>query len=91
MPILSYSAKTLVLIKKDKSRVQAAEMRILRSIEGKTRRDRIRNTEIRERLGIRSLQEYIEQQLLQWFGHVKWMTLEKLPRIALEMRTKNRM
>ena len=68
---LSYSADTWVLTKRNKSRMQAAEMRILRSIKGKIRRDRIRNTEIRERLAIRPLQEYIEQKRLQWFGHVK--------------------
>ena len=48
--------------KKDKILVQAAEMRILRSIDAKTRRVRIRNTEIREQRGTRPLQEYIEQK-----------------------------
>ena len=84
---LSYSADTWVLTKRNKSSVQTAKMR---SIHGKTRWDRIRNTEIRERLAIRPLQEYIEQKRLQWFGHVKQMTLERLPRRTLEMKIKNR-
>ena len=60
--MLSYSVEIWVLTKKDKRRVQAAEIRILSSIEGKTRRDRIRNIEIRERLDIRPLQEYIKNK-----------------------------
>ena len=42
----------------NKEGVQATEIRILRSIKGKTRQDRIKNTEIKERFGIRPLQEY---------------------------------
>ena len=40
------------MIKKDKSRIQAAGMRFLQSIVQKTRQDRIRNEEMRNRLKI---------------------------------------
>ena len=36
-------------------------MRFLRKIEGKTRRDRIRNKIIRETVGVQPIQEYVER------------------------------
>jgi hypothetical protein len=36
-------------------------MRFLRKIEGKTRRDRIRNKIIRETVGVEPIQEYVER------------------------------
>ena len=53
------------------------------------RRNRIRNTEIRGQLGVKSLQQYVEQKSLQWWGHVKWMAPESLPKRAMEMKIKN--
>jgi hypothetical protein len=42
MPILTYGAEIRTWTEAD-SNLTAAEMRLLRSIEGKTKRDRIRN------------------------------------------------
>ena len=43
-------------------------------IEGKIKRDRIRN---QRWLGNRLFQEYIEQKKLQWFGQVKRMSFRR--------------
>jgi hypothetical protein len=48
-----------------------AEMHILRWIYGNTRRDRIRNDAIRERLGVTPVEEKLVQQRLRWFGHIQ--------------------
>ena len=51
-------------------------MSCLRSMCGVTRRDRVRNEEIRRRCGLqRSLSERGKQQ---WFGHVERMKGERL-------------
>ena len=63
------------LPKRDDSRIQASEMKFLRSMIQKTRKDKVRNEKIREQAGInQSLKETITRARLRWFGHVKRMT-----------------
>jgi hypothetical protein len=50
--------------------LSVAEMRMLRWICGHTRLDRVRNDDIRDRLGIASIGEKLIQHRLRWFGHV---------------------
>ena len=85
-PILLYGSENWSLTTKTESKLQAAEMRMLRLIKGVTRRDRIRNVNIREEFQIRPLLEEIESNKLRWFGHVKRMDTEKKPRKFLEWR-----
>jgi hypothetical protein len=56
VPILTYEAEAWVMKNKEESRIQAAEMRFLRSMIGKIRRDRIRNETIRNTIGAERLQ-----------------------------------
>lgn len=51
LPILTYSLETCTLNRKDNSRIQATEMKFLRTCMQKTRRDRIRNSDIRAGFG----------------------------------------
>ena len=44
---------------------------MLRWICGHTRRDRVRNDDIRERLGVAPIEEKLVQHRLRWFGHVQ--------------------
>ena len=72
---------------REMSRMQVAEMRFLRSMVGRTRRDRIRNEEIRKTIqNIESLTDKITQRRLRWYGHVKRMDKERLPRKMHEMK-----
>ena len=66
-----------------RSRIQAAEMRCLRSIIGVTRMDRVRNTIIREELQVEQLLLRIEKSQLRWFGHVTRMSLDRIPKQAM--------
>jgi hypothetical protein len=52
VPTLSYGSESWVIWKKDKDKIQAAEMRFLRRVKGCTRADRIRNVDIRAELYI---------------------------------------
>ena len=51
--------------------LSVAEMRMLRWICGHTRRDRVRNDDIRDRLGVAPIEEKLVQHRLRWFGHVQ--------------------
>jgi hypothetical protein len=44
----------------------------LRWIHGHSRRDRVRNDNIRGRLGVAPIDEKLVQHWLRWFGHVQW-------------------
>ena len=48
------------------------EMRCLRSLEGVSRMNRVRNDEVRGRAGIeRELASTVDQRILRWLGHVE--------------------
>jgi len=44
---------------------------MLRWVCGKTRRDKIRNDNIRKRVGVAPIVEKMVETWLRWFGHVK--------------------
>ena len=46
-------------------------MRMLRWICGHTRRNRIRNDDIRERVRVAPIEEKLVQHRLRWFGHLQ--------------------
>ena len=52
MPTVLYGAETWGLRESERKKLNVFEMRCLRSMIGVTRRDRVRNTVIRERTGM---------------------------------------
>lgn len=84
IPILTYAAETWTMGEREESQIQAAEMRFLRSMVGMTKRDRIRNTIIREMLGVEKLGDKMGRTRLRWYGHMKRMTEERMPRRIYE-------
>ena len=69
-PILLYGHESWILTKKLKSKITAADMKVLRLVKGITRRDRLRNADIYEEVKIKPIIETIQTDLLRWFGHV---------------------
>jgi hypothetical protein len=61
-------------------------MWFLRKTEGKTRRDRKRNKIIRDILGVRLTEEYVERSQLRWYGHVKRTDDKRTVKRAYEAR-----
>ncbi|PSN48044.1 hypothetical protein C0J52_09106 [Blattella germanica] len=79
--------------KREDSKIQAMEMKFLKGIFGKTRKNKIRNTVIREELKIEEIKRDIEKTRLQWYGHVMHMPEDRIPKRMLqtELRRKRPM
>ena len=78
-PLLTYGSEIWTLTTKLKSRIQAAEMRVLRLIKGITRRDRRRNADVQEELDVEPILIFVERSQLRWYGHVMRMDMERYP------------
>ena len=66
VPTLTYGCESWVLREREKSRLQAAEMRVLRKIAGVSRLDHIRNEMVRERLRVEPVLKKVERMRECW-------------------------
>ena len=84
LSILLYGAETWTLKKTDESKLHTFEMNCLRKILGVTRRDRTRNVDVRERLGIEEIvNNRIATKRMHYFGHINRMQQSRLPAVLL--------
>jgi len=70
-PAMLYGSECWATKRQHVQKMSVAEMRMLRWSCGHTRRDRIRNDDIRERLGVAPIEEKLIQHRLRWFGHIE--------------------
>jgi hypothetical protein len=90
IPTLTYGTESWPLTTKHENRIIATEMKFLRRIVGKTRRDKWRNNIIREILNQEPILNYIERRSIQWYGHVVRMQVYRKPEQAIETRREKR-
>jgi hypothetical protein len=77
------------LRKKDKDKIQAAEMRFVRRVKGCTRAGRIRNVDIRAELNIYNINNRLEEKL-KWKQHVDRMTETRILKLILQYQPKGK-
>ncbi|KAK3538572.1 hypothetical protein QTP86_006658 [Hemibagrus guttatus] len=77
VPTLTYDHE--LWVERVRSRIQAAEMSFLRTVAGRSLRDRVRSSITREELGVEPLLLHIERGQLRWLGHLFRMPPERLP------------
>jgi hypothetical protein len=70
-PAMLYGAECWPTKRRHIQQLGVAEMRMLRWICGHTRKDRVRNDDIRERVGVAPIEEKVVQHRLRWFGHIE--------------------
>jgi hypothetical protein len=85
-PVILYGAETWAIKEEHVKKLEVAEMRCLRAIRGVTRRERMRNIDIRQELKVTELREKIRESRLRWYGHVKRMEAKELVRWAMERK-----
>jgi len=73
IPTLCYQAQTWTLNKKTERKIITTEMKCLRRAAKVSRRDKIRNVEVRKMVGIQPTMNFIQEQRLRWFGHLMRM------------------
>ncbi|PVH33313.1 hypothetical protein PAHAL_9G624200 [Panicum hallii] len=82
-PAMLYGAECWPTKRRHVQQLSVAEMRMLRWFCGHTRRDRVRNKEIRDRVGVAPIEEKLIQHRLRWFGHVQRRPPEA-PELAMD-------
>jgi hypothetical protein len=90
VPTLLHGTESVTILDKHKNRMQTSEMKYLRKVIWKTRRDQIRNTTIRNTLKLESVEVVMEKRTLRWYGHAVRMDLGKRPKLVLEARPEGR-
>ena len=88
-PAILYGAECWATKRQHVQKISVAEMRMLRWSCGHTRRDRIRNDDIRDRLGVAPIEEKIIQNRLRWFGHLQRRPPEAPVRTGIIRRIEN--
>jgi len=89
LSVLMYNSETWTLKQTQENRLQIPvfEMSCLRRIAGVTRRDRIRNKEVCDRVGqlglLQDVANHIQQRRMQYFCHVQKMDRNRYPKLAL--------
>ncbi|KAJ4445342.1 hypothetical protein ANN_07147 [Periplaneta americana] len=81
-PILTYAVEIRPETAKTKQMLDTTEMKTLRKIVGITRRDHIRNDQIREQCKIQPIREWTQIRRQQWNDHVSRMGEDRITRIA---------
>ena len=71
--------------------MQAAEMRMIRMMCGKTLRDGIQNGLLRERTGVEDIENHLGETRLRWLGHLERMSKTNLIRKIRDERVPGNM
>ncbi|KAJ4747829.1 magnesium transporter NIPA (DUF803) [Rhynchospora pubera] len=82
-PAMLYGAECWATKRRHVQKMSVAEMRMLRWICGHTRKDRIRNDDIRDMVGVAPIEEKLIQHRLRWFGHIQRRPPEAPVRIGI--------
>nr|XP_016439642.1 PREDICTED: uncharacterized protein LOC107765498 [Nicotiana tabacum] len=75
-PAMLYGAECWPVKNSRLQKMRVAEMRMLRWMCGCTRRDRIKNEAIRDRVRVASVEDKMWESRLRWFRHVKRRSID---------------
>uniref|UniRef100_A0A453K593 Reverse transcriptase domain-containing protein n=1 Tax=Aegilops tauschii subsp. strangulata TaxID=200361 RepID=A0A453K593_AEGTS len=88
-PAMLYGAECWPTKRRHVQQLGVAEMHMLRWMCGHTRKDRVRNDDIRDRVGVAPIEEKLVQHRLRWFGHIQRRPPEALVHSGRLKRAEN--
>jgi hypothetical protein len=89
-PTLRYGSETWTTTKRDVNCLEAAEMRLLRSVKGYARLDKVRSEVIRKDLEISGIHDVRTKYKQNWINHLRRMDDIRLPKHALNHKPRGR-
>ena len=84
-PALTYGGECWAMKMTNRRNIDTTEMRMLRGIIGVSRRDHMRNEEIRRILHVTPIDEVMRCGRLRWFGHVQRRYANNVTRRVMEL------
>ena len=84
-PALTYGSECWAMKVTNKRKIATTEMRMLRGILGVSRRDHMRNEDIRRILNISPIDEVMRCGRLRWFGHVQRQDADNVTRRVMHL------
>ena len=86
IPAMTYDSERWAVKKKDESKLNSAEMRMLTWARGKSRLDHIRNEDIRKEEHIKRMDSFLEVKRLKRFGYCLKLKFRQYPAIHANYR-----
>ena len=86
-PVLTYAAETRADTITTQQLLRTTEMRIIRTIQGKTLRGRVRSEHSRQISGIPDIVDWVGTRKREWPAHVDRMGEDRLAKVAKEGRS----
>jgi len=84
-----YGAEVWQISNREINKILSIEMDVLRRSARKSRMERAKNEDIKEIMGVKGkpdIIDIIQQKRLQWYGHVKRMPEERIPKLWIGYR-----
>ena len=78
VPTLLYGFETWTIQKRHESKLQAFEVMCLRMVERVTRKDRVRNEEVRKALGQEAVMDIVKEKQRKWKDKVEAISEDRL-------------
>jgi hypothetical protein len=66
------------------NKIVSTEMDVLRRSTRKSRMERMKNEHTKKIIGVKGKLDIIERKRLQWYGHVKRMPEDRIPKLIME-------
>ena len=82
-----YGAELWQITTREINKILSTEMGVLRRSARKSRMERIKNEHIKEIMGVKGkphIIDIIEKKRLQWYGQVKSMPEDRIPKLIME-------